>query len=312
VTSELSCPPGPSTRRAGWRWLGFVIGALLLAGAVAMVVRRPDELSRAADAARSAPVWAVALTLLLPGINWLLISTVFWLLTRQRAPGRVPLPEMSWLIGSAWLLNYLPFRPGLLGRVALHRSLHGIAVADSAKVVVENIVCGGIAILLAIGGIVAARVVTGPWTAALIVAVGIAPPLLGSLLLRGTARVWCVATLLRGIDLLVWSGRYFAAALVVGQTLTPVESIALASVSQIAMLVPLAGNGLGLREWAIGVTAAALPAAWSVDAQAMSSTSGLFVDLINRAAELVVALPIGLVCSALVARRIARGRLDPH
>jgi len=72
--------------------------------------------------------------------------------------------------------------------------------------------------------------------------------------------------------------------------------VALAIVSQIAMLVPIAGNGLGLREWAIGLTAASLT---GLDPQA-----GLAADLVNRAVEVLVAVPVGLLSARVVSRRL--------
>ncbi len=280
-----------------------------------MVLRQPDELRRALDAARAAPWWLITVAILLPCINWLQMSVVFWLLTRRRAPGRVTLGDMTALIGSAWLLNYIPMRPGLFGRIALHRSLHGIPVRESAMVIAENIACGGVAIIFALAGIAAVQSTEPSRHAVVLCAVLLIPPVLASVLTRGAWRTWSVVTLLRTMDLLIWSGRYGAAAAVTGQPVSVSEAISLAVVSQIAMLVPLAGNGLGLREWAIGFTAASLPASWSIHSQGMTSETGLLVDLCNRAAELAAAVPVGLMSSVLVARLISRNKSDnpsPH
>jgi hypothetical protein len=52
------------------------------------------------------------------------------------------------------------------------------------------------------------------------------------------------------------------------------------------MLVPIVGNGLGLREWAVGLAAPLLtPYVLGL---------GLAADLVNRATELVVILVLGL------------------
>lgn len=301
---------GPATGgRSQWRrWLGFAIGLCLLVAAVYMVVRQPDELQRALNQAHAAPWWLVALAIILPCLNWLQMSAVFWHLTRRRAPARVPIGEMTALIGSAWLLNYIPMRPGLFGRIALHRTLHDIPVRDSTMVLVENIACGAVAIAFALVGIIAMRFAIPSWQGALLCTALLAPPLMAIVLLHGAWRTWSQVTLLRSMDLLVWSARYATAAQITGNPVSASEAISLAIVSQIAMLVPLAGNGLGLREWAIGFTAASLPAAWSMSSQGMTSETGLLVDLMNRAAELAAAIPVGIVCGMVVARRIAQGK----
>ncbi|MDX2118916.1 MAG: hypothetical protein SFY96_12115 [Planctomycetota bacterium] len=301
----------PPSRASVWRRrAAFGVGVLLLVGAIAMVVRHPDELRRAMDAARGAAWWLVGLLVLLPALNWVCISGVFWVLTARRAPGRVPPGEMAALIGTAWLLNYIPLRPGLFGRVALHRRVHGIAVRESAWVLGENIAAGGVAIGLALLGIVCMRAVPATRAEWVIGAFLLGVPVLGTVVCTAvggaTARAWSCAVLLRAVDLSLWGVRYAVASAIAGRGLTAPEAIALAAVSQVAMLVPLAGNGLGLREWAIGVAAVSLPAAWSAQAQEMTSAAGLFIDLLNRAAEVVAALPIGLVCSGWLARRYAR------
>lgn len=259
------------------------------------------------EAARAAPWWLIAAAIILPCINWLQMSAVFWLLTQRRAPGRVAFGEMTALIGSAWLLNYIPMRPGLFGRIALHRSLHGIPIRDSAMVLAENIACGAAAIGLALAGVIAIRWTQPAWHGAIACGMLLIPPLLACVVMRGPWRIWSLVALVRAIDLLAWSGRYVIAAAVTGQSLSLVEALALAVVGQVAMLVPLAGNGLGLREWAIGIAAASLPAAWSLQQHGMTSEAGLLMDLFNRSAELAAAVPVGIVCGVLVARRASRG-----
>ena len=76
-----------------------------------------------------------------------------------------------------------------------------------------------------------------------------------------------------------------------------------------SMSVPLVGNGLGLREWAVALMRSSLPAWYGAGA---ASAAGLTADLLNRTAELGVAIPVGLVCAAFVTRRIrAAGRVSP-
>ncbi|MHC4784997.1 MAG: hypothetical protein ACYTE6_03445, partial [Planctomycetota bacterium] len=59
-----------------------------------------------------------------------------------------------------------------------------------------------------------------------------------------------------------------------------------ACLSVVPMLVPFVGNGLGLREWAVGLAAPLLtPYVLGL---------GLAAELLNRAAELVVIVILGL------------------
>ena len=72
--------------------------------------------------------------------------------------------------------------------------------------------------------------------------------------------------------------------------------------AQAAALVPFLGNGLGLTEWAVGLTAAALPS-WMAGGVGPEQSVGLLAALVNRAAEVAVALPVGLVSAWWLSRR---------
>ena len=52
-------------------------------------------------------------------------------------------------------------------------------------------------------------------------------------------------------DVLVWTVRYWACFAIIGVELSPTQAAGIAAVTQIVLLIPLAGNGLGLREWAV-------------------------------------------------------------
>ena len=111
----------------------------------------------------------------------------------------------------------------------------------------------------------------------------------------------CAAMGLRVADLIVWTLRYWVVFAIADSPVSMAQAAAVAAVSQVAMSVPLVGNGLGLREWAVGLLRASLPAWYGV---AAASSAGLTADLVNRAAELLVAVPVGLLCAAAVTRRI--------
>jgi len=69
-------------------------------------------------------------------------------------------------------------------------------------------------------------------------------------------------------------------------------------VSMVAMLAPLTGNGLGVREWAIGLAAHLL--------RQSDLVLGLTADLLNRAAELIMVLVLGLVGMGWLAWRVKK------
>lgn len=275
----------------------MVIAAIVAVGSNAEAARSSLE------AASNAPWRWVALALILPPINLLLTALSFWLLTSRYGPVRYT--EMASLIGASWLMNYLPLRPGLAGRIAYHKFVNGIAVSDSLRALMMNIGCGAAA---------AAGLAAVVWASAKpdrvpIAALAVFAPfaVLGlAAAIRPALRplVWRLGQnlVIRHADLCVWALRYGAAFTIVGHEIGLGGALAAAVVSQVASLVPLSGNGLGLREWAVGLLAASLPAAYLGGAG--SVTAGLSADLFNRAAELVATVPIGLVATAALARRL--------
>jgi hypothetical protein len=79
-------------------------------------------------------------------------------------------------------------------------------------------------------------------------------------------------------------------------------AVALAAASQLASLIPLGGNSLGWREWVTGFVAPLLPVGLSLTTT-IGLHTGLTADLVNRAFEIVLAVPIGLACAAWVGSR---------
>jgi hypothetical protein len=284
--------------------ISFAVALCLLIAAGVAVGRHTGELRRAIDSAASAPWWLVALALTLPLLNWLLMSASFWVLMRRH--GSIDLREMACLIATAWLLNYLPLRPGLLGRVAYHKTVNGIPVARSVQVTITSIAAAGVAIGVLIG--LCAACATLAWTSKTQIGVIVVAPVLAGLVLTaiahaGAAPWWLVLTVVfRYIDLLVWVARYLVVFALIGQPLTLVSAAAIASVAQVAMLVPLVGNGLGLREWAVGAVAGALPPEVLSAGGRLTTAAGLAADLVNRVAEVTCAVPIGLACAFTLAK----------
>jgi hypothetical protein len=314
---DPSATPARSSRR-WWRFAGFCVGVLALAAAVLALVSQRGSLDAAWRSARGAPAWMIAAALLLPLVNLLCSSGSFWILTRRF--GRVGFCEMLGLIASAWLLNYLPVRPGLVGRVAYHKVVNNIPVRASAAVLGANLGVGFITIALLAAGAIAASSLGLARSAVGAIMLG---PFAGAGLLAAFAagfhpwiRPLAFAFAFRYADSLVWAVRYALVFAIVGRPIGVPESMALAVVAQAAMLVPFVGNGLGVREWAVGLLSSALPrsgeqsvfAPTAAGGAGVASAVGLSADLINRVAELLVSIPIGIIATMWVARTLARHR----
>lgn len=281
--------------RSRGRLVGSIAGLVLLAAAVWAVAGEPEAWRAVHSARADWRLWSLAIAL--PALNWLVISLSFWpLLSRY---GRIEVSETVALIGSAWLLNYLPMRPGLVGRLAYHKVVNQIPVRAAAGVTLIGMVAtgAGALMLLAVVGVLGQWAGWGAWAVGLVLPAALIAAVTGALWGRGS-EMWRlgVAVGLRYVDVLIWAARYLVSFALVGSPISAETAVALAIVSQIAMLVPIAGNGLGLREWAIGLTAASLT---TLDPQA-----GLAADLVNRAVEVLVAVPVGLVSAKVVSRRL--------
>lgn len=296
----------------------FTIGAALVIAAVVSVARQGAGLTGVIDALRAAPPSLVAILIALPFLNWLCSAASFHVLTNRY--GKVGVVEMGAVIASAWLLNYLPMRPGLVGRVAYHKRVNDIPIAASVQVLAISIGLSGVAIivmialLLLLGGQSSAAGSTPglrTWIALTI------PAILGV-----TAALWLRARsspswrfiaggVFKFADVLVWAVRYWACFAIVGVELSPTQAAGIAAVTQLVLLIPLAGNGLGLREWAVGLVASSLPTWFAGDAAAPTRVEGLSADLVNRAAELFAALLVGLWGTMVVARKAAGERKQP-
>jgi hypothetical protein len=306
--------PGRSARIR--RVAGFVVGLLLLLAAVRAVAVQGPGAREAWSSVRSAGPALIAAALVLPAVNWLIISASFWLVMKRYLPperpgGRPPeltLSEMARLIGAAWLLNYLPLRPGMIGRIAYHRAVHGITVADSVRGVAIGMACGLAAVVVVVfiaalvppgspagtyaAALAAPAILLGGWAA--VAALRRRQPAPTTSVVRAwLGSAWLPANLLlRYADMLVWILRYWVVFALIGRPVSIGAAVAATGAAQIVMCIPLVGNGLGLREWAVGLAAAALPPELAPGA---ALDTGLAADLVNRIAELCVAIPVGMI-----------------
>jgi len=291
--------------RGDWRsWSAFALGVVLLVAAAYAVARSGADLRGPLETLGAAPLWLKALVVVSPLANLVCVMMCFHAL--QNRFGRVTVVEMGELIGSAWLLNHLPMRPGLIGRIGYHKRVHGIRVRDSVGTTVwsaalaaaSNLVLVGVALAMpgsrdaapwAWAGIPIAWV-SAP--SALLLTAGVCMP-------RGNARLIVLAFAWRSLDVVAWYLRYGLAFSILGIGLSAPAIALISGVSQLVSLIPFTVSGIGFREWGVGLSA---------DLGGSATSAGIAADLLNRAAETVVVVPIGLWCSWRLSRRMLARR----
>ena len=273
--ADAAKPTPPWLRRAG-----LAAGLILLVAAVVTVVGQRETIANALDAVAHPLPGRLAVLAGAVVANIILTGLVFSVLMSRY--GRVGLLEMQALIAAASLLNFLPLRPGLFGRIAYHRSVNEIPAVATVKTILQ-----AMALTIAVAAWLAVALALTAFTPAPLWGLVAAPvPVLAVSLVFSRLRIGAAAALLRYLEVMVWAVRYQAAFALLGSPI-PVESaLAFACVSMVAMLVPLVGNGLGVREWAVGLTAPLLTP--------YQLQLGLAADLVNRAAELLIILALGL------------------
>ncbi|HYE62328.1 MAG TPA: hypothetical protein VD997_10050 [Phycisphaerales bacterium] len=294
--------PQPPRRPRWTRLLGFAIALALLAAAINAVWSQRDALAESLRHAATTRWYLIALALALPALNWLTTSAIFYILTNAHPMRRKVRPgEMAALVGASWLFNYLPASPGLFGRVLYHQRFHGLHWKHSVTVVVGSMLTSVAALAVTFVAGVLFAFDSIPFLVAPTVLAVVALTL--SILNRRRAVAgWreAAALVVRCLDLYIWAARYYVVLLILDLDPTPTLALSLAAVSQAALLIPFLGNGLGLREWAVGLVGPALPG-W-----AATRTTALSVDLVNRACELLIAIPVGLISAAVLAANTRR------
>jgi hypothetical protein len=293
-----------------------LVGCALLVAAIITVLGKRQELLAGWRAAGTGPGWVIPAVVLLPLANWAITSLIFWMLMRPH--GRVGVWEMAALIGSAWLLNMLPLKPGFVGRVAYHKAISGIRVRTTLVVAVVAMLSGSVGIVVALG----IQLGLDPVLRDTIPAGGLLPLMIGVVLAAAVAAAvlgwyhgwqevarhgWPVtgAILLRVVDTHIWALRYYLAFWFIAHEQAYGVCIVIAGVSQIAGQIPIA---LGVREWTVGMSTPLLDGTPVRSLQTSAAVPGLTTDLLCRAAEIVCAVPVGLVSYAWIYRRMGRAR----
>jgi len=277
------------------RWIGLAFGAVLLVAAVATVVTQREKIGTAFAAIRHPHAVDVVVLFGTVLANIVLTGLMFSVLMSRH--GRVGLVEMQALIAAAALANYLPLRPGLFGRAAYHKAFNDIAVGATVKVtLVALAISVAIAAYLAGALFIAGRVSIPLW-----VGVCGAVPVLVTVAMVPASRRIGAAALIRYVEVLLLAVRYQAAFALIGSPIDLTAALAIACVAVVVTLISLTGNGLGVREWAVGVTALTLTP--------YMLELGLAADLVNRIAETLFVAVLGLGAFAWLSSR--RAGTDP-
>ncbi len=276
------------------RWVGLAFGVVLVVAAVATVVTQREKIGTAFAAIRHPDAVDVVVLFGTVFANIVLTGLMFSVLMSRH--GRVGLVEMQALIAAAALANYLPLRPGLFGRAAYHKAFNDIAVGATVKVtLVALAISVAIAAYLAIALFIAGGALIPLW-----VVVGGAVPALVTVALVPASRRIGAAALIRYVEVLLLAIRYQAAFALIGSPIDPAVALTISCVAVVVTLIPLTGNGLGLREWAVGIAALQLTD--------YVLELGLAADLVNRTAEALFVAVVGLGSFAWLASRSGRER----
>lgn len=288
------------------RWLVAVVGVGLLVAAVVTIARNQDAALQAWSAAKNSPAWMVALALLLPLANIASVSAAFWIMTQRY--GRVRLAEMLSLICAGWMLNNLPLRPGLIGRVSYHAVVNKIPVRASLLVLAQMLVCAGAALAIMLATLYFANAANASTIVVVTVACATTftlAALAWALKKSSSTHAWrwaaCVAC--RYVDIAVWALRYWLIFRALGEPISMLRSGIVAAISEAAMLSPVQ---IGLREWVVGMTSTWL-SEYGTPARDQL-TIGLLADLTNRGIEVALGVPLGLIAAAWLFKRLKAAR----
>jgi hypothetical protein len=233
----------------------------------------------------------------------------FWLVTRpfvSTQPLGVGL--MQALLAASSLLNYTPIKAGLIGRVGYLKQYHGVGLRAAALthlLIGAMLVAAVLTIFLATAWSSVfdafwwALVAAGLAAFALLAAFGLRAVLPGNMPVDPRLQnslYWATCYLF--VCLLVQVAALFAAALrwwlvfrILGHPISAVDAWLAAILHTFSIMLGPA-NGLGLREWLIGI---ASQQGWLSDTLGADIGTGLTAALADRAVEAVVLITCGLI-----------------
>ncbi|MGP1346930.1 MAG: hypothetical protein ACTS3F_09740 [Phycisphaerales bacterium] len=301
-----------------WRGALGVIVPVALLGAAYVALRGQEELNFFVllDKAKAAPLPVVLALVMSVAGTVFMTSLLFWLLIQRH--GKVGFWEMACLTQSSALLNYLPMRPGMVGRVGYHKLVNGITVRDSIKVLLWANVLIVLASLILLGVCMAcAMVLRGDSVVFALVALATIPAFAAFGWYARRARpaadpqifrpIYGMA--IRFIELHIWAVRFWAAFSIVGVEIGWGAALILAAGHTVALMIPISGNGLGFSEWFLGVGLMLMPMSLSV-VSVGTMEPGLAAGLVARGFEAVTLVPLGLAGGYFVHRRVGEARRE--
>jgi hypothetical protein len=268
--------------------VGWIVGALLLAFAVLVAVDAlPRTMELLAGVERPDP-WKLTLLPALVLCNLLLTGEIFHLLARRFV--RITRLEDLAVVSALTLANYLPFRPGIFMRVGYFKGRHEVPVGSTVRVLAEaygtTVACVLILLVLVPSFDALSFGVAWAWVA------GFATVTLG--MAFGRLRLHARICLIRMVELLLWAIRLHIAFALIGEPIDFAVATAVSLAGMSVQMIPLFGNGLGLREWATGLLAGLLAGT--------PLGVALAAELLVRAAELLVVVPCGIIATGWLAR----------
>lgn len=263
----------------------FAAATVLLAIAVFVAVRQVDL-----QVLATVKLWVWLLFAALVACNLFLASLMFWVVTLSfDATPRVGLGRMTLLVTASALLNFLPFRPGLVGRAVILRNHHALPLRQSALILLIILATGSIVTLI-IG--LCALFIRDVWMmgsvlfAVSLLLSGLSGSVASKLLRRPMVMAWLWVPI-RLLDALVASLRLWLAFWAMGHTLDLNQSLLAGAAGLLIAMIGLTPNGLGLKEWAI---------AFIVQSAAVTTLQvGLAASLVDRSMEALVVIVFGLV-----------------
>ena len=247
-------------------------------------------------------------------INLLLTTSLFHTITKSfttSSPVRFPL--MFKLIAASSLLNYIPLlRPGLWGRAAYLKSTHNLALKDSL-LTLALILALSLYIFIPTTSILLLGLLDEFPPLAINLTLIIAfiiltliphflKPIIKTLLLNRphtitTPTLW---PLLKILDMLIAALRLYLAFLALGSPISYHTALLATAASLLIKLLGLTPNGLGLSEWTVAALIALTPTTASTTIPTITpitASLALTAALIDRAADILLTLPLGLLTS---------------
>lgn len=308
----------PATRRrlrdAILQLLGFAVGILF----IAWCLRRAFSGDGAATVAahlREAPAWLVAAALLSTLASVLANGAIFWCTIRPVRPLRLLDVQAVNLLAS--LLNYAPFRIGLVARVAFHWRVDRIGPALMAAwlvAVLLSLCVAFVSVALAmplaprigLAGtflVIAATCVAATWLVRKAAGVAaIRARLRGAHPMLDEPRAFGLAVAMRVVDIVAFTVRMVCVAAILRAPLTLPQAAMLGLAAFALTLNPL--GRFGFREAGVAWLASNVFA----DAMSRDQLSQTFAQLalVDSAAEAAITIPLGAVAALWCWRRTRR------